>query len=314
MEDRQAPCGGVSAWPVDVAVSIASNRGVHRLLTVLLVLLSVPGLAQQAPDLDVDAFLKEARRRLQTDEQRQFGYVYQETRHDLKLDKHGRPTTDTVQVFESYPGLPGEGRWNRLVSINGRPVAPEELEKQDRERQKDAQNYLTRRARETDKDRANQSREREKERRESDAIVDDVFRVYEIGWLGREAIDGHHTVLFSLTPRAQAVPRTREGRMLKHFAGKVWVSESEHELVRVEVEAIRTVSIGLGLLARVHEGSRLSFERRKVNGDAWLPARASYMVSGRLAMLKRLRLGATSEFSNYRTFAVETETVYSRPQ
>jgi len=94
----------------------------------------------------------------------------------------------------------------------------------------------------------------------------------------------------------------------------VWASESDYELVRVEVEAIRTLSIGLGLLARVHEGSRLSFERRKVNGDVWLPARASYTVSGRLAMVRRVRSGAISEFSNYRRFAVETEAAYSQPK
>ncbi len=300
--------------PVDLAVSIASNRGVPRLLSVLLVLLSVGGLAQDASTLDVDAFLKEARRRLQTDEQRQFGYVYQETRHDLKLDREGRSTTDTVRVFESYPGLPGEGRWNRLVSIDGRPVEREELEKQDRERRKAAQDYLRRRVKETDKDRQAQAREHEKERRDNEAILDDVFRVLDIRWLGREAIDGHGTVLFSMTPRPEAAPRTREGRMLTHFAGKVWASESDYELVRVEVEAIRTLSIGLGLLARVHEGSRLSFERRKVNGDVWLPARASYTVSGRLAMVRRVRSGAISEFSNYRRFAVETEAAYSQPK
>jgi hypothetical protein len=287
---------------------------VDRLLPVLLMLLSIGGLAQDGPTFDVDTFLKEARRRLQTDEQRQFGYVYQETRHDLKLDKQGKPTTETVRVFESYPGLPGEGRWNRLVSIDGRPVPPEELERQDRERRKNAQDYLKRRARETDRDRQAQAREREKERRDNEVIVDDVFRVFDIRWLGREAVSGHETVLFSVTPRAEASPRTSEGRMLKHFAGKVWVSESDYEIVRVDVEAIRTVSIGLGLLARVHEGTRLSFERRKVNGDVWLPARASYTVSGRVAMVRRVRSGAVSEFSNYRRFSVETEAAYSLPK
>ena len=63
---------------------------------------------------------------------------------------------------------------------------------------------------------------------------------------------------------------------MRHFAGKAWVSESEYEVVRLEAEAIETASFGLGLLARVHKGSKAAFERRKVNGEQWLPARATY--------------------------------------
>ena len=69
---------------------------------------------------------------------------------------------------------------------------------------------------------------------------------------------------------------------MRHFAGKAWVSETEYELVRLEAEAIETASFGLGLLARVHKGSKAAFERRKVNGEEWLPASASYTASARV--------------------------------
>jgi hypothetical protein len=66
------------------------------------------------------------------------------------------------------------------------------------------------------------------------------------------------------------------------------------------------------LLARVHKGSRAAFERR-VNGEEWLPARASYTATARVMLLKMLRIGGTSEFSNYRKFTVETETRIGKP-
>ena len=79
------------------------------------------------------------------------------------------------------------------------------------------------------------------------------------------------------------------------------------------MEAIDAVSIGLGLLARVHKGTTASFTRRKVNNEAWLPARAEYVVSARVLLLKRLREGGLFEFSNYRKFTVDTSTAIESP-
>jgi hypothetical protein len=285
------------------------------LACIVCLMLPTPSSVQERPLPDQDVFLNQVRARLQTDEERQTRYSYVETRRERTLDGSGATTGETVKVFESYPGFaPGERRWNRLVSENGRPVPASELEKKDRERQKKAQEYSRQLAADSEKVRADRVRRREKERRDNAQAVEDVFRVFDVRMLGREAIDGHDTIVFSMTPRHNATPRTREGKIMRHFAGKAWLSESDHELVRVEVEALDTVSFGLGVVARIHEGSRLSFERRKVNGEEWLPARAAYTVSGRVLLLKRIRTDIESEFANYRKFTVDTATTYGKPQ
>lgn len=84
--------------------------------------------------------------------------------------------------------------------------------------------------------------------------------------------------------------------------------------MRLEFEVIDTVSLGWGLLARIHKGTRLRFERRKVNGEVWLPAEAEYTVSGRLALFKRVRARAVSQFANYRKFVVDTDATYAPPK
>jgi hypothetical protein len=88
-------------------------------------------------------------------------------------------------------------------------------------------------------------------------VVADIFRVYEIRMLRREMVDDHQTIAFSLTPRRDAKPRTREGRDMSHFSATAWVSESDFELVRLTVIAIHSVKMGLGvgLFARLHEGA-----------------------------------------------------------
>jgi hypothetical protein len=286
-----------------------------RLLAVVVcVAVSTQAFAQERPLPEMQKFQQEVRRRLQSDEARQSGYMYLQTTRERSPDKNGRSTRETVKVYESYPALPGEERWRRLISVDGKPVPAAELDKQDRDRQKKVQEYARKLERQTDRDRAALAREREKERRETAATVDDVFRIYDIRPLGRETLEGHDTIVFSLTPKPAVKPLTRDGRTIKHFAAKAWVSESEYELVRLEVEALDTVSFGMGLLARVHKGSRGAFQRRKVNGEEWLPASMNFTASARVLLLKSMRMDVELEFSNYRKFTVETETSYGRPK
>ncbi len=279
----------------------------------LLLCLVTSTAAQDRPLPDFNAFMAEARKRLQADDVRQSDYVYLETRREQKLDETGKATKETLNVFESYPALPGEFRWQRQTVKDGKPVPPDELAKADRDRQKKVMDYAKRLEREPEKVRAEEQKKRDEERRDTDRAVDDALRVYEIKMVGREIVNGYETIAFSFTPRKDAKPQTREGKIMRHFAGKAWVSESEYEVVRLEAEAIETASFGLGLLARVHKGSKAAFERRKVNGEQWLPARATYTASARVMLVRVLRIGGTSEFSDYRKFSVQTDTKIGKP-
>jgi hypothetical protein len=293
-----------------------------RAATAIVCVLAAAAIAAQArpqadarPLPDQMAFLKEVRKHLETDDERQSGYMYVQTRRDQKLDKNGQPTSESVKVFESYPGLPDEdGRWDRVIAEDGKPTSPRELEKVDANRRKRAEDYARRVAKDPEGERARVERERAKDARERAETIEDVFRVFELRMVEREPIDGHDTILFAMTPRKDARPRTRAGGIMKNFSGRTWISEADHEVVRVEIEAIDTVSIGLGLLARLHKGSRLAFQRRKVNDEAWLPASANYAISGRVGLVAVLRRGAVVEFSNYRKFSVDTSTTIALPR
>jgi hypothetical protein len=132
-------------------------------------------------------------------------------------------------------------------------------------------------------------------------------------FVGRETVDGHETIVVTVTPRADANPQTADGKMMRHFAARAWIDEAEYEVVRVEVEALDDLSFGWGLFARVHKGARATYQRRKVNDDKWLPAQVTWAGSGRLLLFKRLRERGRSEFSGYRKFTVGTSTTYTTP-
>ena len=97
---------------------------------------------------------------------------------------------------------------------------------------------------------------------------------------------------------------------MQKFSLRAWISESDHELVRLDAEAVDTLSMGFGVLARLHKGSQLSFLRRRVNNEVWLPAAVHFRGGTRVALVRTLRRSGTSEFSGYRKFSVDTATTY----
>src|SRR5262245_17871428 len=100
--------------------------------------------AQDRPLPDRETFTREVRARMRTADQAQDAYSYGETTKDQKLDESGRVVEETLKVIESYPGFPGESRWERMIVEDGKPVPLAELAREDRERQREAEAYARR--------------------------------------------------------------------------------------------------------------------------------------------------------------------------
>ena len=283
-----------------------------RLLTVIVVaaLLAVPS-AQDRPLPDYQSFAADVKKHLATDEERQSGYMFMEKRTDQRLDGSGHVKSQSVKVFEVYPGLPGQDRYRRLIEEDGRPVPAAQLAQRDRDRQKEVESYASRVA--SAAGRRKEDQHLDKDRRRYSAAIDDLFRIYDIKMIRREPIEGRDTIFSTLTPKPNVKPQTDDGKIMQHFTAKAWISESDYELVRVEIEAIDDLSFGLGLLARVHKGTTATYQRRKVNNEVWLPAEVTWTAAARVLLVRTLRLRGIAEFSGYRKFTVDTSTTYASP-
>jgi hypothetical protein len=267
--------------------------------------------AQDRPLPDYESFAAQVKAHLATDEERQSGYMFIERRVEQKLDGSGRVRDESVKVFEVYPGLPGEDRYRRMIEEDGKPVPPAKLAQQDRDRRKEVEAYARKMS--NAGDRAKEGQHLEKERQRYNAAIDDLFRIYDIHMVRREPIDGHDTIFATLVPKPAVKPQTDDGKIMRHFKARAWISESDYELVRVEIEAIDDLSFGLGLLARVHKGTVATYQRRKVNNESWLPAQVTWTATARVLLVKSLRLRGIAEFSGYRKFTVDTSTTYATP-
>jgi hypothetical protein len=273
----------------------------------LLAAMSVSADERPLPDLNL--FIREVKAKLATDETLQSGYVYNERTVTEKIDGSGRVVHTSEKLLEVYPGLPGEAPYRRVIEEDGHPVPADKLASADRKRQQAIEAYVNELA--TTAGARKDAERRDRERREQAEAVEDIFRVYAVQLVGREAIDGEETIVATLTPKVDAAPQTDDGKMMRHFHGRAWISEKDYELVRVEIEAMDDLSIGWGLFARIHKGAHATYQRRKINNEAWLPADVTWTGSARVLLLKHLRERGRSQFFGYRKFSVGTSTTFT---
>jgi len=197
---------------------------VRLLIFVFVVALLATPAAQDRPLPDFNTFAAQVRTHLETDEERQAGYMYIERRTEQTLDGSGKVKDQKVSVFEVYPGLPGQDRYRRMIEEGGKPVPPATLAKNDRKRQDEVEAYAKRVA--TAQTRQKEAQQREKERQELRAAIDDLFRIYDIRLVRREPMEGRDTIFATLMPKPGVKPQTDDGQIMQHFKARAWVSES----------------------------------------------------------------------------------------
>ena len=245
------------------------------------------------------AFAAEVRRGLALGSRIQQDFAYIERRREVDISPLGKVTLGPVHTFEVFPvGPPGETR-KRLIEVDGQPLDPAELARRDAEYERDVRRTAERRRRERPAQRAARLKEEEAERREREAILDDAVAVFAPTFVGRDQIDGHPVWVVDLTPRQDAAVQTRQGEWMRHFEGRAWVAQGDHQIVKLEMRAVRDVTIGWGVIGRIDEGSRVSYRRQRV-ADVWLPRELTYEGSGRTLLVRPFEVVATTTYSNYR--------------
>lgn len=278
----------------------------------LLALLSAtPNWAQDRPLPEREPFLAQARARLQTDRQLLSQYTYHQREAEIRLSKLGKLTTGPVKLYEVYPGLDPADTYRRLIEVDGKPRDRAELEKDDRKHQKHVLDELNKRSNEDADARDLRLRREAKGRRDIQQWIDDLFRVFNFTLVERQTIGGHSTVVVAFAPRPDAAPKTDEGKDLKKVKGRVWVSEDDHQLARVEIEVLDDFSVK-GFLAKLYKGTTASYERHQVNNEVWLPAEVRLNLLGR-ALIRKFHIETVIQYSDYRKFAVKTDSEFTLP-
>jgi hypothetical protein len=266
----------------------------------LLALLAIAGVshAQQTPLPDSHAFLDQALARIRSNDLVRSRYTFTEKETRYTYDSSGHVVRKQVRIYEVRPSPEPELTYRRLVSMNG--ATPGDLAKRDAEQARKEQEWEANRRREGEDARAARLRKAAEEDRREQAVVAELTAIYDLRMIGRETIDGRPAIVYTFDPRPGYVARTPEGRIIDHFRGKAWIDEADHELVRLNVDCLETVSVKFGFIFRLMKGSRGVIERRKIDGDAWLPTYSRFTGSGRVLFVARIDLDQESEYSSYK--------------
>ena len=263
---------------------------------------------------DPESFIREVKKNAVSDRLLLRRYTYKETQTMRALNKDGEVRKTKLEVFEVFPHWDKKYVYRRLISKNGEPVSRKELEKQDRRHREKLEKQARKLAKKGAREREIAKLKDEEEGRKEKEVLDELFRLYVFKPLRREQIKGFSTILLEFHPKPEYKATTKEVKFLKKIRGRVWISEVDYQIVRVEAETIKTISWGLGILARLQQGTHMTFQRQKINDEIWLPSMTHLAMKGRILLLKGFRMELTSEYSDYRKFTVQSWVSFASSQ
>jgi hypothetical protein len=258
---------------------------------------------QPKPLPELKPFLAELRKTVHTDSLLLSQYTYTDKRTQIELDSKGKAKKTEVNVFQVFPGSPEHVGYRRQILRDGKPLSSEEAKKEEEAMQKRIDEAQRRRSQITP---AERERNRAARLRREEQIIDDAFGVFEVEAIGREDVEGRPAILLKFHPRQTYKPKTFEGRSMQHVAGKAWIDEQDHQVARVEIEVIDPISIGLGILAKLQKGASIVSERRKFNGEIWLPVKTDVTLNAKVLLLKGFNMRQINEYSDHKKYTVDT--------
>lgn len=263
--------------PAGVAAVRAGVRWGCRLAVCLAGVAAV--VSAQAPALpDAEAFLRATRVNLERSrgEARTFGYT--ERRTQLHMNPFGRMGSGGTQAFRVTPSADGTVVERRLVERDGVAVTDGEVSRRE-----------VRRGRQAPR---------------GPSPYDEALSMLSFTLHRREQVGGRSMIVVRFVPRPRTAPKSREARLVSAFQGEAWVDEAHHEIVRVEAEAVESLSYGFGLVAKLSKGTRAMAQRAEVLPGTWQPTAVRIAGDGRALLFRRLRLDHAIEWYDYRRVGV----------
>jgi hypothetical protein len=220
-----------------------------------------------------------------------------------RLDAQGGVQSSDVETYDVtlQAGTP----YRQLVQRDDRPLSPAE---ERREQERIAKSIAERRQ-ETTVERAKRLSDYERRPDWQREAWREVAEAFDFRVVGEGRLEGHNISIIEAMPRQGYQPKSRTARLFRSLQGKFWVDQQDHQIVKVEVEVIETISVGL-FLVRVAKGSRATLDLTCVSDGVWLPDRLQVFASARLGLLKVLRIEQSVHYSRYSSAPADARTIY----
>ena len=227
-------------------------------------------------------------------------YTYVSRSEQRFLDGQGRlqkTESETSEIMVLY----GE-QVERRIAKDDKPLSPKDAAKEEEKIQK----VMQKREHESEDDRKKRLEKEQKQREENREFVREVADAYDFRFVGLEPVEGRDAYVIDAEPRPGFQPHTKDAKYLPKFRFRVWIDQADQQLVKLQAEAIDTVSWGL-FLARIHKGTRFMLEQTRVNDEVWLPRHITATLDARLALFKSLHMDLDVNYKDYKKFRADTK-------
>ena len=225
-------------------------------------------------------------------------YTYQEHNELRQYAKDGRISNTRSETHEIL--ILDRRPYQRLTARDGRPLSEADARKEQAKLDREA----GKRAHESPAQRARYERDMADERR----FIREIPDAFTFRLEGTETVSGQPAWVIDAEPQPGYRAVTSDAKMFARLRAKIWIEQATYHWVKLDAQALATLSFGLGLL-RVAPGGTLHFEQTRVNDEIWLPSAILVRADARLALVRKVRAEFDIRYSGYRKFQSDSRIV-----
>jgi hypothetical protein len=230
-------------------------------------------------------------------------YTYVERDVDRTFDGGGRTKSTEIKTYE-VTIIYDEQVW-RMVAKDDKPLDAKEAAKEEGKIQK----IMDKHKGESEEEQKKQEEQKDAKRREDGRkFVAAIVESHDFKLAGDELLDGRDTWVIDAEPRHNFDSEDKQAKFVSKFRGRLWIDKQDLQLAKVEVEAIDTAAVGW-VLARIHKGTRMTYEQMRMDDDIWLPKHLTYKFDARVALFKGYNMDGEQTYRDYKKFRTSARIV-----
>jgi hypothetical protein len=238
-------------------------------------------------------------------------YAGTRVEEETEFEKDGKVKKTEVNEYTFFY-LNGD-EISTLVTKDGKALSDEEQKKENEKTQKRIEEIQKREAKKEAKE--EKAKEEEKKDKDDDDVgIETFLRAAQFVNPRRERFRGQDVLVFDFEPNPEFQPHKMVERIVHELAGVIWIDEQAHEVARLEAYFVGDFRVAGGLLANLQKGTSFVFEQSYFNNEVWLPTYEEAHVGVRVLLMKGFNVNATTRYSDYKRFNVQTLSTINQPK
>jgi hypothetical protein len=190
---------------------------------------------------------------------------------------------------------------NHAQSRDGQPLSGGDAKKEQARVDKEVKKYS---------DRANVEKEQEHDEKQADTFL----RALSFSNGRREQRESRSVVIYDLAGDPNFHPHRVEERFAQALTGRIWMDEESGTPQELQVETVRDVKIGGGLLANVHKGFRAHLIQQRQPNGVWLTKMVEGSGDMKAALFLHPRFRFREDLEKCHLFSVDTQQKIQAPK